>query len=134
MDMLFFHYMTYVPHLQQNEMLMNRRNVEERIRRWMHREHIVDRASTHVAQNIIYDEVIVNDYMVYVRDTIRMHNYHPDYIINMDETNVYFDQKSKRTYTFEGERTVNIVTTASSGNYSQFPHFRSVFSAVCFVG
>lgn len=32
----------------------------------------------------------------------------------MDETNVYYDQKSSYTYSFEGERSIHIATSGSS--------------------
>lgn len=89
-------------------------NVYHKIRRWCIAKGYVIRAVTHTAQNRVYGVEICNGYVNYVNNIIRMYDINEDYIVNLDETNLYFDMTSNRTLDIRGTRTINQTTTGSS--------------------
>lgn len=82
-----------------------------RINRWLKANRIGMRMATHVAQNTRFNQDIIDDFVLECNTTIALYHYNPDYIVNMDETNVYFEMKCTSTLSNRGVSTVNISTT-----------------------
>jgi DDE superfamily endonuclease len=87
--------------------------LRSRIRRWRERLGIVRRA-THVGQRTEFDPDIIRGFVDAVNEEIVTRGIPMDCIVNMDETNMYFDQQGRMTLADKGQKTVNIVTTGSS--------------------
>jgi DDE superfamily endonuclease len=88
--------------------------MSQRVHRWKNRHSIVIRRATHVAQNIVYDEKVIADFVMNVNDTIKALDIRPDCVVNMDETNVYFNMTGSDTLADRGARTVSLCSTQST--------------------
>ena len=62
-----------------------------RVNRWRKRENLVYRRVTHVAQNTRYNQTVIDDFVLYTNEQISSGKYSASEIVNMDETNVYFN-------------------------------------------
>ena len=85
------------------------------IRRFLASNRIVLRAVTHECQRPpeqLRREAL--DFIEYARPKIVGPNRHPAFVMNMDQTPIFFDMSSGRTLNTSGERTVNGRTTSSS--------------------
>lgn len=82
----------------------------------MARRNLSFRAVTHVAQNIENDADIVDGFVSAVRRICWREMFNPDQIVNMDETNIQFDEPARRTINVRGARSIPIQTTGSSGS------------------
>jgi DDE superfamily endonuclease len=86
-----------------------------RIRRcWREKLGIVRRAGTHVGQHTEFDPDVIRDFVDAVNQEIAAQGVPIDCVVNMDETNMYFDQQGRMTLADKGQKAVNIVTTGSS--------------------
>ena len=88
--------------------------LRKRIARFVTSEGFVHRRATHVAQNTRYSEHIISDFVMSVNEQIKMSGYHPKSVVNIDETNVYFDMPATKTLAVRGSRTVSVVGTGSA--------------------
>lgn len=84
----------------------------DRIRRFLAARGIVQRRTTHVAQNMTFDAAEMEDFVNCLNELIAHKDL--DCIVNMDETNVNFDQPPATTLSLRGEQTISIKTTGSS--------------------
>jgi len=81
--------------------------LRNRVGRWRARENIAHRKFTHVAQNTRFNEIVINDFVVYVNEQISIGGYNGDGIVNIDETNIFFDSVGNVTLENKGTRTIN---------------------------
>ena len=88
--------------------------LRKRIYRFVAREGLVNRRRTHVAQSNRRNMQQEEDFVSSVNEHIRMIGYHPSMIVNIDETNVDFDQPSSTTLSQRGLRTISVRGTGSS--------------------
>ena len=91
-----------------------RRTLEQRIYRWLHRSRICQRRRTHVAQNTRRDARECAAWARYVNHQIRTFDFDPQLIVNMDETNVHFDNVGTLTWADKGSRTVTVRATGTT--------------------
>jgi len=91
-----------------------RKKIQSRISRWLKSINVVYRRATHVAQNTRFCMTVINSFVHYCNNTIRLYDYGGDDVVNMDETNCYFDQQGRVTLNNRGDSTVNISTTGNS--------------------
>jgi hypothetical protein len=91
----------------------SKRNKLDIVRRWTKHHSLVYRMGTHESSRnpaSVANEAI--DFIVFVaRPLVVQPNRHPDYIINMDQTPVFFSFHSKKTLSRIGVKTVNIRTS-----------------------
>ena len=85
-----------------------------KVHRWKKRENLVYRRVTHVAQNTRHNEQIINDFVLYTNEQITSGQYSACDIVNMDETNVYFDLPSGITLESRGSRSVAMRSSGSN--------------------
>ena len=88
--------------------------LRSRVYRWCYRNRIVQRRITHVAQNSTYDPQKVADFVSYINSEISAHFHSPANIVNIDETNIYFDMVGSSTLETMGRRTISIKSSGSS--------------------
>lgn len=91
-----------------------------RLARWVHANQYTIRMATHVAQNTVYLENIIHDWVLLVAEKIKDNEYDDDCIVNMDETNVPFEVKVNKTLHKIGGRTVSIKTNGSAHRCTVF--------------
>jgi hypothetical protein len=70
---------------------------------------------THKAQNVHYEQHIIDDFILYVNWQIVAGRYSSDVIINMDETNVDFDPSPRTMLCWIREWSVNACISGHSG-------------------
>lgn len=85
-----------------------------RIYRFIQRENLVHRRTTHVAQNTRRNQEAENDFVTYVNDYIAMMEIPPAAIVNIDETNVNYDMPATSTLSQRGQRTISVRGTGST--------------------
>ena len=101
----------FSPQLNQVSIVILRR----RVLRVMKKNNITHRCVTHKAQNIHYEQPIIDDFTHYINRQIVIGRYSADLIFNMDETNVDFDPSPRTTLSKIGERSVNARISGHSG-------------------
>ena len=101
----------FSPQLNQVSIVILRR----RVLRVMKKNNITHRCVTHKAQNIHYEQPIIDDFTHYINRQIVIGRYSADLILNMDETNVDFDPSPRTTLSKIGERSVNACISGHSG-------------------
>jgi hypothetical protein len=69
----------------------------------------------HKAQNIHFEQPIIDDFTHYINRQVVIGRYSADLILNMDKTNVYFDPSPRTTLSRIGERSVNACISGHSG-------------------
>jgi hypothetical protein len=79
---------------------------------------VVRRRVTRVAQNMLYDQAVVNGYIKYATEEIIAGKYMASDIVNIDATNVDFDLEAGSTLVGRGERTIGCAATGSSARYT----------------
>jgi hypothetical protein len=84
------------------------------IRRFCLCNRIVRCRTTHIAQNHVYNQDIMRDWVTYIGREIACNQYLSDVIVNMDETNVDNDMSSSYPLGDKGAETVNAKNTDSS--------------------
>jgi len=89
--------------------------LRRRVLRIMKKNNITHRCVTHKAQNIHYEQQIIDNFIHYVNQQIVAGRYSADVIINMDETNVDFDPSPRSTLCRIGERSVSARISGHSG-------------------
>jgi DDE superfamily endonuclease len=92
----------------------DKHQLEMRVSRWLKRMGIVLRCATHVGQNIDFDQNVLEKFAIKTMDKIISHEILPSNIVNMDETNIYFDQQGRVTLHEKGAKTVSLITTGCS--------------------
>jgi len=85
-----------------------------RIRRSCHSNDIVIRRVTHAAQNHEYNQSVMDNWVHYVNQQIKMNKYTADCIVNYDQTNIYFDVSSPNTLEKKGAKSVSMKNTGCS--------------------
>ena len=90
-----------------------RKTLEHRIYRWLHRSNISQRRRTHVAQNTRANARESAAWVKYVNEQIATFQFDPQLVVNMDETNIYFDNVGNLTWADKGSRTVSVSSTGS---------------------
>ena len=81
------------------------------VRRYCLANKIVRRRPTHVvAQNIVYDQVVIDNFAAYVCREIAINQYLPSVVVNMDETNISFATTPSYTLEEKGKRTIVTVS------------------------
>ena len=88
--------------------------VKMRVHRFCIRNKLVPRRTTHTAQNHVYNDEVIADWVTYVRREIQISRYSPAVVVNMDETNVDFDIMAKSTLDVRGRRSVNVKSMGTS--------------------
>ena len=86
----------------------------QRVYRWCLKKDLVNRRVTHVAQNTRFNMQIINDFGFYVKERIQQNSIDYSSVVNIDETNVYFDMCGSTTLSRRGERSINLKNTGSS--------------------
>ena len=94
--------------------------LRKRIARFVTWEGFVHRRATYVAQNTRYSEHITSDFVMSVNEQIKMSGYHPKSVVNIDQTNVYFDMPAAKTLAVRGSRTVSVVGTGSANRVTEY--------------
>ena len=89
-----------------------------RIYRWLSSENIVQRRVTHVAQNTRHDMDKVEGFVQYVNGQISSGQYLKSHVVNIDETNIYFDMVGSITLSDQGSRTVSVKSSGTSARCS----------------
>ena len=92
----------------------NENALRKRIYRFIERENLVHRRRTHIAQSNRRNVDAEQDFLSVVNDYISMLNIPASMIVNIDETNVDFDQPSSITLSRRGQRTISVRGTGSS--------------------
>jgi len=92
--------------------------LRKRIYRWLESERIVHRRVTHVAQNTHHDEDKIEGFVQYVNGQIDCGKYLNSNVVNIDETNIYFDMVGSVTLADKGSRTVSVKSSGSSSRCS----------------
>jgi len=85
-----------------------------RVKRFCEANNIVTRRVTHAAQNHVYNEGVIANWVHYVNKQIQMNRYTADCIVNYDQTNIYFDISSPFTLEKRGTKSVGMKTTGCS--------------------
>ena len=88
--------------------------LRHRVRRWLGREQIVQRRVTHIAQNTRHDVSKMEGFVKYVNEQIVCGRFLKANVVNIDETNIYFDMVGKITLADRGQKTVSVSSTGSS--------------------
>jgi len=76
---------------------------------------VTHRCITHKAQNIRYHQPVINDFVTYVQRQIVAGKYDANVILNVDETNIDFDETSGKTLEGIGTRSVDGKINGHSG-------------------
>ena len=85
-----------------------------RIYRFMKRNDLVYRRTTHHAQSSRSSAKVVEDWISYIQSTCELYGIPQDCIANFDETDVQFAVETKNTIAYRGERTVSVKKPDSS--------------------
>ena len=72
-------------------------------------------SKNHVAQKACNVDICL-DYVMYSNEIKEMFNIHPDFVINMDETPCYYDNRPNTKVVSKGAKSVNGAQTRT-GNY-----------------
>ena len=86
--------------------------LRKRIYRFISREGIVGRRRTHLAQNNRHCAETISHFVAAVNHHISMMRLPPELIVNIDETDVPFDNPQATTLARRGARSVNIASNA----------------------
>ena len=81
--------------------------VRRRVLRVMKKKFVTHRCITHKAQNICFHQPIIDDFLRYVQRQIVAGKYDRHVILNVDETNIDFDETSGTTLAKIGTRSVS---------------------------
>ena len=84
------------------------------IQRFLGKNNIVSHRITRIAQNTRYNQVVIDDWVSLVNNSIIASKYSPSCIVNIDETNIYFDMTQAMTLEVQGQRTVSIRKSGST--------------------
>jgi hypothetical protein len=85
--------------------------IKKRIHTWRKTVGIVYRRVTHVAQNTRHDGAVVEGFVKYVNEQNIIEKFTKDQIVNIDETNIYFDMTGKITLADCRDWTVSAMST-----------------------
>ena len=88
--------------------------LDQRIRRFLGKNNIDSHRITWIAQNTRYNQVVIDDWVSLVNNSIIASKYSPSCIVNIDETNICFDITQAMTLEVQGQHTVSIQNIAST--------------------
>jgi hypothetical protein len=88
--------------------------LRQRVHGWLHSERIRERRVTHVAQNPCKDPVVLQSFVQYVHSQISCWQFKDSDVVNMDETNLYFDMTGSVTLEPIGSKTVSVSCSGST--------------------
>ena len=88
--------------------------IQQRVARWCTSQNIVYRRITHKAQNTRYVLSVMQEYLQYINAQFLEGSYHRASIVNIDETNIYFDMAGGLTLADKGAKTISLRTNGSS--------------------
>ena len=71
--------------------------LSKRVSRWLASVHIVHRHITNAAQNTCHCEITMQDFVTYVNSQLSQDQYSQQCVVNIDETNIFFDMESGLT-------------------------------------
>lgn len=92
----------------------NETALRSRVYRFVQREGLVQRRRTHIAQNTRHDKEIEDDFVNVVNEYISNMKLPASAIVNIDETNVNYDEPSSTTLAPRGQRTISVRGVDSS--------------------
>ena len=81
---------------------------------WLVSVGIVQHCVTHVAQNTWHCEIAMQDFTNYINSQLVLGQYRQDCVVNIDETNIFFDMEGGLTLAEKGDKTVSLKTTGTS--------------------
>jgi DDE superfamily endonuclease len=84
------------------------------VSRWLKRIGVTLRCATHIGQNPVFENEIMENFAIETVDAIVSNGIPASHIVNMDETNIYFDQQGRMTLHEKGAKTVSLITTGCS--------------------
>ena len=102
--MLYIEWMKKDPQVSE----LSESTAKARIYRFMRRNDLVYRRTTHHAQSARADPKVVEDWISYIQLTCKTYGISPDCIANFDETDVQFAMETRNTIAYRGERTVSV--------------------------
>ena len=73
------------------------------------------RRATHIGQEHKSDPTVIKGFLDRVNNSIREECLHPDNVVNMDETNFYFNSPSLHTIAKKEAKTVSLKKNGTSG-------------------
>jgi hypothetical protein len=88
--------------------------LEMHVSRWLKRIGVTLHCGTHIGQNIVFGNEIMEKFAIETVDAIVSNGIPATHIVNMDETNIYFDQQGRMTLHEKGAKTVLLITTGCS--------------------
>jgi DDE superfamily endonuclease len=88
--------------------------LSKRVSRWLVSVGIVQCHVTHVAQNTWHCEIAMQDFTNYINSQLALGQYRQDCIVNIDETNIFFDMESGLTLAEKGDKPVSFKTAGTS--------------------
>ena len=88
--------------------------LSKRVSRWLASVHIVHCHITNIAQNTCHCEITMQDFVTYVNSQLSQGQYSRQCVVNIDETNIFFDMESGLTLANKGDKTVSLKTTGTS--------------------
>ena len=77
---------------------------------WLVSDGIVQRHVTHVAQNTQHGEIAMQDSTKYINSQLVLGQYRQDCVVNIDETNIFFDMEGELTLVEKEDKTMALKT------------------------
>ena len=81
---------------------------------WLVSVGIVQHHVTHVVQNTQHCEIAIQDFTNYINCQLVLGQYRKNCVVNIDETNIFFDMEGGLTLAEKGDKTVSLKTTGTS--------------------
>jgi len=88
--------------------------IQQHVAHWCTSQNIMYRCITHKAQNTRYVLSVMQEYLQYINAKFLQGSYHRASIVNIDETNIYFDMAGGLTLADKGAKTISLRTKGSS--------------------
>ena len=88
--------------------------LSKRVSCWLASMHIVHCYITHLAQNACHCEVTMQDFVAYINSQLFPGQYSLQCVVNIDETNTFFEMESGLNLANKGGKTVSLKATGSS--------------------
>ena len=74
---------------------------------WLVSVGIVQHCVTHVAQNTWHCEITIQDFTNYINSQLVLGQYRQDCVVNIDETNIFFDMEGVLALAEKEDKTVS---------------------------
>ena len=81
---------------------------------WLVSVGVIQHHVTHVAQNTWHCEIAMQDFTNYINSQLVLGQYRKDCVVNIDETNIFFDMEGGLTLAEKGDKTVSPKTKGTS--------------------